>query len=98
MDTIAQTRPSRSAPNSARFRALGTEVEVLVTDPARLHETLAHVRERFDAIDRTFSRFRLDSELARLEWQPGVRQPASPLFLELLELALRAARDTDGWF
>lgn len=89
---------SQSAPNGATFRALGTEVEVLVTEPARLPAILAHVQDRFAEIDATFSRFRPDSELARLDWLPGVRQPASALFLELLQLAVRAARDTGGWF
>lgn len=88
----------QGAPNAARFHALGTEVEVLVTQPAQLADTVTHIRRRFDLIDRTFSRFRPDSELTRLEWLSGVRQPASALFLELLEFALRAARDTDGWF
>lgn len=98
MATILPPTTPRSAPNAAHFRALGSDIEVLVTDPAQLPATVAHIRERFDVIDRTFSRFRPDSELARLEQLPGVRQPASTLFLELLELALRAARDTDGWY
>ena len=98
MKTLALARPPRDVPVRARFRALGSDVEVLVTDPGRLQETVAHVRQCFDEVDRTFSRFRPDSELARLEWLPGVRQPASTLFLELLGLALRAARATDGWF
>lgn len=90
--------PLRREPASAHFRALGADVDVLVTEPDRLSSTVKHVQQRFDEIDRTFSRFRSDSELARLEWLPGMRQSASALFLEVLELALRAARDTGGWF
>lgn len=88
----------RIADNAVAFPALGTTIEVLVTDPGRLEGVTALIRDRIAEVDRTFSRFRSDSELLRLERLPGVRQPASPLFLELLERALRAARDTDGWF
>lgn len=89
---------TQTAPGAASFHALGTEVNILVTEPAALDATVEHAIARFDEIDRTFSRFRPDSELARLDWLPGVRQPASTLFLELLSLALRAARDTNGRF
>ena len=99
MTTMTHVRlESGAPPNAGHFRALGSDIEVLVTDATQLDETVRHVRLRFDEIDRTFSRFRPDSELARLGWLPGIRQPASTLFLELLELALRAARDTNGWF
>ncbi|MGN6756805.1 MAG: FAD:protein FMN transferase, partial [Thermomicrobiales bacterium] len=87
-----------AAPVVARFAALGSWVEVQATEPARLATLVAHCRACFDLIDRTFSRFRPDSELACLEQLPGLRQPASPLFLELLDLALRAAAATEGWF
>ncbi len=84
--------------DTATFTALGTRIEILVLDPADLPTVLAGVRAAFDRIDATFSRFRPDSELARLERLPGLRQPASPLFLELTELAARAHRSTEGWF
>lgn len=89
---------TQTAANAAAFHALGTDIEVIVTDPEQLPAVVEHVQRRIEGIDRTFSRFRLDSELTRLELLPNVRQPASPLFLELLELALRAARATGGWF
>ena len=98
METTPYLRPSDDVPSVTRFHSLGTEVEVMVTETERLQETTEHVRRRFGEIDRTFSRFRVDSELSRIGWLTGIRQPASALFLELLELALRAARDTDGWF
>jgi thiamine biosynthesis lipoprotein len=87
-----------AAPAVARFPALGSWIDVQATEPARLAALVAHCRACFDLVDQTFSRFRPDSELARLEQLPGLRQPASSLLLELLDLALRAAAATDGWF
>jgi len=84
--------------DTATFTAFGARAELLVLDPAELPTVVDHVRAAFDRIDLTFSRFRPDSELARLEQLPGLRQPASPLFLELTELAGRAHGSTDGWF
>ncbi|HET8626224.1 MAG TPA: FAD:protein FMN transferase [Thermomicrobiales bacterium] len=98
MDMPTPTAPAVEAPAAARFRALGSQIEVLATEPAELALVVGHVRACLAEIDRTFSRFRADSELARLEGLPGLRQPASPLFLELLDLALRVAAATDGWF
>lgn len=98
MQVTTQGAVTQTAANAASFHALGTEIEVIVTDAEQLPAVVGHVQRRIDAIDRTFSRFRLDSELNRLEQLPNIRQPASPRFLELLELALRAARATDGWF
>ncbi len=82
----------------AQFTALGTTIEVIVTDPAALSEVVQHVRDRIDEIDATFSRFRPDSELARLEQGGSKPQRASALFLELLDLAYKATESTDGWF
>ncbi|WP_051913682.1 FAD:protein FMN transferase [Thermorudis peleae] len=98
MRAMPSTDTVRIALNGAAFPALGTEVTVLVTDPVQLWPIVQHVRQCIDVIDRTLSRFRPDSELARLERIVDLPQPASPLFLEALELALRAARDTEGWF
>ncbi len=98
MQMTMQGSVTQTAPNAAAFHALGTEIEVIVTDAEQLPAIVEHVQRRIDAIDRTFSRFRVDSELSRLEQLPNIRQPASPFFLELLELALRAARATGGWF
>lgn len=84
--------------DTATFTAFGARAEIFVLDPADLPTVVEHVRAAFDQIDATFSRFRPDSELARLEQLPGLRQPASPLFLELTELAARAHRSTAGWF
>lgn len=83
---------------TTRFRALGSSVEVAVTDPRTLDDIVRVVRVRLGEIDQTFSRFRPDSELATLERGAGRPQHASPLFVELLDLACRAAASTSGWF
>ncbi len=83
---------------TARFDALGTEIVVAVTDVTQLGMVLEHTHRCIDDIDRTFSRFRADSELERLQHTGPGQQSASPLFIELLETALLAARSTDGVF
>lgn len=83
---------------TARFDALGTEIAVAVTDVTLLDMVLAHTHRCIDDIDRTFSRFRVDSELERLHRAGPGEHSASPLFIELLELALLAARSTGGVF
>jgi thiamine biosynthesis lipoprotein len=49
-----------------------------------------------DAIDRACSRFRDDSELAEVNAAAGEWVAVSPLFLSALDVALNAARTTDG--
>ncbi len=82
----------------ASFKALGTSIEVLVTEPEELDEVAEHVRRCVDEIDLTFSRFRSDSELSHLEKGGSKPQRASALFLELIDLAYKATESTDGWF
>ncbi len=82
----------------AQFRGLGTTIEIITTDPSVLEDVVEHVQRCVDEIDLTFSRFRPDSELARLEQGGSKPQRASALFLELLDLAYKASESTDGWF
>jgi thiamine biosynthesis lipoprotein len=82
----------------AEFHALGTTIEVLTSDPEDLGEVLEHVWNCLDEIDLTFSRFRSDSELNRLEQRGSKPQRASDLFLELVDLAYKATESTGGWF
>ena len=49
-----------------------------------------------DAIDRTCSRFRPDSELMRANDAAGRLTPTSRLFTEAVRVALRAAEQTEG--
>lgn len=87
-----------TVPLHAEFPALGSRITVGVTEPAALGPALAHVQTCFDRIDRALSRFRTDSELRRLEEHPGHPAFVSPVFMEALDLACRAAASTDGWY
>jgi thiamine biosynthesis lipoprotein len=78
------------------WQALGTGIVLRVTDPAALARARAVVDAELDAIDRSLSRFRPDSELSLANARAGRSVEASPLFLQALELALRAAALTDG--
>lgn len=88
----------QDAPAHADWTALGTQVWLLVTDPAQLAAGRRLLTADLAAVDAACSRFRPDSELMRLE-QPG-RQPGpvplSPLLAEAVAVALRAAQLTDG--
>lgn len=83
-------------PPPVRFRALGTTAVVAVTDPDVRIEAGAMLAAELDAIDHSCSRFRDDSELMRLHASPGRWEPVSRLFLAALEVAMDAARATDG--
>ncbi|GHG08089.1 MULTISPECIES: FAD:protein FMN transferase [Amycolatopsis] len=74
----------------------GTTAELVVTDPTRLGEALAVLREELAAIDAACSRFRSDSEISRLHEAAGRQVRVGPLLAEALGVALRAARLTDG--
>jgi thiamine biosynthesis lipoprotein len=78
------------------FRALGTTATVVTADPRALPEAVLAVRDEVAAIDRTCSRFRPDSELSRLNDGAGSWVDVDPLFVEAVEVALRAAALTDG--
>jgi thiamine biosynthesis lipoprotein ApbE len=79
-----------------RWGALGTSVHLLVTHEASLGLASAVVRSVLEQVDATYSRFREDSELSHLNANPGVSTHVSPLLAEAIDVALRAARLTDG--
>jgi len=74
------------------FEAMGVEVVVGGATATVLRE----VERLFERLDRTFSRFRPDSELSRLNESPSAFVGASPIFVGVLRVALDAARRTDG--
>jgi FAD:protein FMN transferase len=80
----------------AVFDALGSTAVVAVTDPARLETARAAVEEVVDEFDRACSRFREDSELCHLNGAAGDPVPVSPLLLDAVGAAIRAAQMTDG--
>jgi thiamine biosynthesis lipoprotein ApbE len=81
---------------STSWEALGSSVVLRLTDPAALPTARARVESELDAIDRACSRFRPDSELSRVNARAGRPVQASPLLIEALEVALRAAELTGG--
>ena len=83
-------------PGTGSFRALGTTAIVVTADPDGLPDAILTVRREVDAIDRTCSRFRPDSELARLHEGAGGWVEVDPVLIEAIEVALRAAALTDG--
>ena len=89
------------AETSASWRALGTLVQLVVTDPRCLPEARRLLAAELDAVDAACSRFRPDSEICSLRTAldrtaPGRPVQVSPLLAEAIAVALRAARLTDG--
>jgi thiamine biosynthesis lipoprotein len=66
---------------SAGWRALGTLVQLVVTDPAALPEARCLLEDDLAAVDAACSRFRADSEIRSLA---GGRQHVSPLLAEAI--------------
>jgi FAD:protein FMN transferase len=98
----AGSRPAKAeAEASASWRALGTLVQLVVTDPRCLPEARRLLAAELDAVDAACSRFRPDSEICSLQTAldrtaPGRPVQVSPLLAEAIAVALRAARLTDG--
>ncbi|MDO0911368.1 FAD:protein FMN transferase [Streptomyces sp. DT2A-34] len=78
------------------WRALGTSVRLVVTDPALLDSCNLLLARHLAEVDAACSRFRTDSELASLDDSAGRPVRVSPLLAEALAVALRAAETTDG--
>jgi thiamine biosynthesis lipoprotein len=81
---------------SVSFGALGSTAVVAVTDPTSLQAARDAVEQVVARFDEACSRFREDSELTALNASAGRPVQVSPLLLEAIEAALRAARLTDG--
>lgn len=90
-------RPRGETTDTTRttWRALGTNVDLVVTggDVAVARTAVAAVLED---VDRTYSRFRPDSELVALNARAGQTVQVSPLLADAIDVALRAAYLTDG--
>ncbi|MFI5053236.1 MAG: FAD:protein FMN transferase [Acidimicrobiia bacterium] len=86
-------------PESARFRAMGTDVEVLALGDAGAGEIAGRLAE--EAIERLevrWSRFRPTSELCRLNAADGAPVVVSPETFALIERAVGAWRTTGGLY
>jgi thiamine biosynthesis lipoprotein len=76
--------------------ALGGSARLAVTRPDGLAAAWAAVEATLRGVDLAYSRFRPDSELSRVNANPGLTHMLSPLLATAIATALRAARVTDG--
>ena len=77
------------------FRAMGTEIELLV-DASHAHEQLDAAEAEFHRLEGILTRFRPESELSRLNERGSIE--ASADLLRVTELALAAREETGGRF
>lgn len=94
--TVAVAHAPTGRPASFAWRALGCECRVAVTEPLRLAAARVLLAAHLDRLDHAASRFRPDSELARLAVAGGRPVRLSPLLADLVRVALDAAASTDG--
>ena len=85
-----------SALATAEGRALGGRTRLVVTRPGRLEAAFAAVEKKLREVDATYSRFRPDSELSRINAAPGTEHRLSPLLATAVAAALRGARLSGG--
>ncbi|MGZ4142751.1 MAG: FAD:protein FMN transferase, partial [Actinomycetota bacterium] len=79
----------------SRFRAMGSDVEVIVVgDPA----LLARAEERIGQLEARWSRFRPTSEISQLNERTGIPVVVSEETYALIELAVDATLATRGLF
>jgi thiamine biosynthesis lipoprotein len=85
---------------SSSFRCMTTEIELFLDagDARQASEALRSAERFFQEVEARFSRFRADSELVQLNRTPDEAVRVSPDLAELVDLALAAARASDGVF
>jgi FAD:protein FMN transferase len=79
-----------------RWSVWSTTAMVAVEPPEAIDEAAAMMRLEIGSFDRACNRFRPESEISVLNRVGHTTEPASPVFVEALTAALRAARVTDG--
>jgi thiamine biosynthesis lipoprotein len=80
----------------AEFAAFGTYGYLAVRAAEALPRALRLTRNVVRDVDATCSRFRADSDLARVNREPGRWVAVHPLLVEAVRVAVRAAAVTDG--
>jgi thiamine biosynthesis lipoprotein ApbE len=93
-EPAAEPASGSQAETAASWRALGTLVRLVVTEPRCLAEARRLLEADLAAVDLACSRFRADSEICALHASGG--QQVSPLLAEAIAVALRAAELTDS--
>jgi thiamine biosynthesis lipoprotein ApbE len=84
------------APAAADWRAIGTTVRLVVTDPARLEAGRRLLASYLAALDLACSRFREDSELVQAERAGGTPVRVSEVLADAVAVAVYAAEITGG--
>ena len=80
----------------AAWDTLGTYAFLATDDPWQLERAERIAREVLAEVDRTCSRFRIDSDLSRVNRRAGRWVRVDPLLVAAAAVALEAAADTDG--
>ncbi len=88
--------PTTVMPIEARFRAMGSDVHVVVVDGSPDH--LRAARGRIDELESRWSRFRPDSEVTRINSAGGEPVTVSADTRTAITAAVEAWRSTDGRF
>jgi thiamine biosynthesis lipoprotein ApbE len=94
MPPAPDAAPDAVVEAAAGWRALGTQIRLVVTDSWCLDQARSMLEADLAAVDLACSRFRADSEICGLHGGPS--QQVSPLLAEAIAVALRAAELTDG--
>ncbi len=95
MTTVTAVPPAAVSP-TREWRALGTTVQLAVSEPEHLDEAVGVATAVIDHLDRTCSRFRPDSDLSRANAAAGSWVQVDGLLVAALGAALHAARVTGG--
>ena len=97
MSNTAVRRPALSQDfYSTAWNAIGTTIRLVVTDITKVGAAQAMLTDDLAALDAACSRFRVDSELIRLEASAGHPTKVSALLAGAIRAALRGAQLTDG--
>ncbi len=81
---------------AASWQALGTYVQLVVADQRLIGPARQLAEDLLAAVDLAYSRFRPDSDLVRANRQAGSWVAVSPLLVDAVDVAVRAAEQTDG--
>lgn len=97
MSSLRSPLPTPRVHPIATFPALGTTASLVTTDEGVAGRALSILEQELASIDATCSRFRGDSEIEALNSRAGTGPvPVSPLLLDAVDAAVRAARITGG--
>lgn len=96
MSSAAHRDVGTEGPAAIDLRAWDTRIRVVVARGAARAEAEAATTAWLDRVDRACSRFRLDSDLSRVNHAGGRTVEVDPVLAEALGVALSAAEATDG--